>query len=91
MIRDKEGSTILSYHVPSGTTSAEQLHSRVALAGESVYWQNIFQKSDDPTLVLITIFWYALYAWDESIALLWDYISLLVSLCLLSQTDSIFI
>lgn len=82
IIRDKESSTIISYHTPYSSTSAQRLHSRVALAGESVYWQKIFQKSDDPTLVLLAMFWYPLYAWDESLATLWEHIGRLVSFTL---------
>ncbi|KAF8527527.1 hypothetical protein BU17DRAFT_61662 [Hysterangium stoloniferum] len=74
MVRTRESSTIISYHSPHSTTSAGQLHNRVALAGRSVYWKNIFEKSKDPTIVLLTTLWFAIYAWDESLAMLWDYI-----------------
>ncbi|GJJ13335.1 hypothetical protein Clacol_007587 [Clathrus columnatus] len=74
MIRDRESSTLISYHAPYSSTSAEMLHKRVSLAGQSVYWQKIFKQSPDPTLVLLSIFWYPLYAWDESLATLWTYI-----------------
>ncbi|KAF8587585.1 hypothetical protein K439DRAFT_1337830 [Ramaria rubella] len=74
MIRNNDSSTILSYHPLHGATSARQLHSRVSLAGESVYWQTLFQQSSDPTLVLLSIMWYALYAWDESLSMLWEHI-----------------
>ena len=75
-----ESSTIISYH-PSPewkTTTAENLHSRVYLAGQSVYWQNIFKKDNDPTFVLLATIWYALYAWDEAFETLWEYICYLV-------------
>jgi hypothetical protein len=80
MIRDPDSSTVISYHHSAGpyTTSAKRLHTRVRLAGQSVYWQNIFQKSSDPTFVLLTILWYALYAWDEALDTLWDHIRQLV-------------
>lgn len=70
---------MLSYHAPQSSTTAEMLHKRVALAGKSVYWQKIFKQSPDPTLVLLSVFWYPLYAWDESLATLWTYIGELVS------------
>ncbi|KAF8527528.1 hypothetical protein BU17DRAFT_81731 [Hysterangium stoloniferum] len=74
MVRTRESSTIISYHAPHSTTSAEQLHNRVALAGRSVYWKNIFEKSKDPTIVLLTTLWFAIYAWDESLGMLSNYV-----------------
>lgn len=75
-----ESNTIISYHPTSDwkTTSARNLHSRVFLAGQSVYWQNIFKKEDDPTFVLLATVWYALYAWDEAFETLWEHICQLV-------------
>ena len=75
-----ECSTIISYHpAPKWkATRAENLHSRVYLAGQSVYWQNIFKKDNDPTFVLLATIWYALYAWDEAFETLWEYICQLV-------------
>ncbi|KIJ53436.1 hypothetical protein M422DRAFT_222053, partial [Sphaerobolus stellatus SS14] len=87
MIRRNDSSTILSYHAPYSPTSAKALHNRVALTGESVYWQKLFEQSRDPTLVLLSIFWYALYAWDESFAALWSYISRLESQVLLGEEN----
>ncbi|KAG5644685.1 hypothetical protein DXG03_007985 [Asterophora parasitica] len=50
----------------------------VALAdlrvGQSVYWQSIFQKSPDPTFVLLTFVWHAMYAWDEALQHLYNHI-----------------
>ncbi|KAG1726218.1 hypothetical protein EDB19DRAFT_1945200 [Suillus lakei] len=66
---DPSGSTIISYH-PSAQwnrTTAERLKNLVQKVGESVYWQKIFERSKDPSLVLLAILWYALYAWDESL------------------------
>jgi hypothetical protein len=40
MVRNVEGSTIISYHhdVDGSTTSAEDLYTRMKLVGRSVYW-----------------------------------------------------
>lgn len=86
MIRTNQGSsTIISYHPPSQwtATTAKSLHSRVYLAGQSIYWQNIFKKVNDPTFVLLATLWYALYAWDEAFEILWEYICQLVRWCCL--------
>lgn len=88
MIRKPKNSTVISYHPPlewHGTT-AKYLHARMRYAGQSVYWQNIFKKSDDPTFVLLSILWYAVYAWDESLENLYTHICNLVCafLCLRS-------
>jgi len=48
------------------------------LVGTSVYWQKIFSKCTDPTLLFLAILWYALYAWDESFESLYNHISWLV-------------
>ncbi|KJA25334.1 hypothetical protein HYPSUDRAFT_37835 [Hypholoma sublateritium FD-334 SS-4] len=76
LIRNKNGSTIISFHpsldVP--TTTAPFLHERIRFAGQSVYWQSIFQKSSDPTFVLLTFVWHAMYAWDEALENLYDHI-----------------
>jgi len=39
-----------------------------------VYWQSMFQKSSDPTFVLLTFIWHAMYAWDEALENLYDHI-----------------
>jgi hypothetical protein len=77
MIRSVNGSTIISYHdSPTlGGTSAKHLYSRVHLAGQSVYWTKLFNISRDPTFVLLTILWHALYAWDEALTCLYEHIS----------------
>jgi hypothetical protein len=77
MVRSVTGSTIISYHPSptSGGTSAANLYSRVHLAGQSVYWTNLFKVSRDPTFVLLTILWHALYAWDEALTCLYEHIS----------------
>ncbi|KAF8997736.1 hypothetical protein BDQ17DRAFT_1544284 [Cyathus striatus] len=82
LIRKKEGSVIISYH-PSikdiKTTTAEYLQQRIRFAGQSVYWQNIFQKSRDPTFVLLTFVWHAIYSWDEALEHLYVHICKLES------------
>ena len=47
--------------------------------GQSVYWQNIFQNSPDPTFVLLTFIWHTLYAWDEALQVLYIHICKIVS------------
>ncbi|KAJ7031642.1 hypothetical protein C8F04DRAFT_1110130 [Mycena alexandri] len=75
LIRGVDGNTIISYHnTDTDTTSAKYLHERIRFAGQSVYWQGIFQKSPDPTFILLTFLWHALYAWDESLELLYSHI-----------------
>ena len=49
------------------------------LLGQSVYWQSIFQKSADPTLVLLTFIWHTVYAWDEALETLYSHICTIVS------------
>jgi len=79
MVRDVEKSTIISYHPESiRHTSAKYLHKLMLLVGESVYWQNIFTTTEDPTFLFLTILWYPLYSWDESFELLYNHISTLV-------------
>ncbi|KAG5637342.1 hypothetical protein H0H81_004898 [Sphagnurus paluster] len=56
------------------TTSASALHSRLVAAGHSVYWSNIFAEHDDPTFVFLSLLWYALYAWDEVLEVLYAHI-----------------
>ncbi|CAA7269923.1 unnamed protein product [Cyclocybe aegerita] len=80
-IRKKHGSTIISYHSDKDlpTTTAKYLHERIRFAGQSVYWQNIFRQSSDPTLVLLAFVWHALYAWDEALEHLYEHICTLES------------
>ncbi|KAJ8580628.1 hypothetical protein M405DRAFT_33742 [Rhizopogon salebrosus TDB-379] len=91
MIREVETSTIISYHPKSMSTrcqtSAKRLHSLILLVGESVYWQDIFSKSKDPTFLLLAMLWYALYAWDESLESLDNYVTSLVSGILKSPSE----
>ncbi|KAF9474032.1 hypothetical protein BDN70DRAFT_885294 [Pholiota conissans] len=76
LIRRKRGSVIISYHANKDlpTTTAPYLHERIRFAGQSVYWQSIFQNSPDPTFVLLTFLWHALYAWDEALEHLYAHI-----------------
>ncbi|KAF9444896.1 hypothetical protein P691DRAFT_806548 [Macrolepiota fuliginosa MF-IS2] len=76
LIRNTEGSTIISYHpsLPLPTTTAHTLQERIRFAGQSVYWQKMFQKSSDPTFVLLTFLWHAMYAWDEALENLYIHI-----------------
>ncbi|KAJ7590510.1 hypothetical protein C8J56DRAFT_933090 [Mycena floridula] len=75
LIRSTEGNTMISYHHQDDKgTSASYLHERIRFAGQSVYWQSIFQKSQDPTFVLLTFIWHTLYAWDEALELLYKHI-----------------
>jgi hypothetical protein len=84
------------------TTPAKYLHERIRFAGksrirpmiinlvglgQSVYWQKIFQASPDPTFVLLTFIWHAMYAWDEALEDLYTHISQLVSLFIWSVDD----
>jgi hypothetical protein len=81
LVRNINGSTIISYHptlnIPA--TTAKFLHERIRFAGQSVYWQSMFQKSRDPTLVLLTFIWHAMYAWDEALENLYEHICSLES------------
>ncbi|KIK67894.1 hypothetical protein GYMLUDRAFT_256709 [Collybiopsis luxurians FD-317 M1] len=73
---DGLGSTIISYHDnDKHATSAPFLHERIRFAGQSVYWQSIFQKSPDPTFILLTFVWHCLYGWDFSLEKLYSHIS----------------
>lgn len=56
--------------------------------GQSVYWQSIFQNSPDPTFVLLTFLWHAMYGWDEALENLYEHICSLVSLMSLSLSYS---
>ncbi|KAK7441983.1 hypothetical protein VKT23_016261 [Stygiomarasmius scandens] len=80
LIRNTEGNTLISYHhTDKEATSAPYLHERIRFAGQSVYWQSIFQKYSDPTFLLLCFIWHAMYAWDESLEKLYSYICYLES------------
>ncbi|KAG1752049.1 hypothetical protein EDB19DRAFT_1845541 [Suillus lakei] len=79
MIREKNSSTIITYHPAlRGRTTAERLHQVMERAGGSVYWNKIFEASKDPTFFFLAILWYALYAWDEAFEVLYKRIKDLV-------------
>ena len=84
MIRAVDSSTIISYQPdsPQKRTTAKNVHDRVYLAGQSVYWNKLFRASNDPTFVLLTMLWYALYAWDQASEKLWEHICQLVCMLL---------
>lgn len=72
MVREKNSSTIITYHPKQrGRTTAERLHQVMERAGGSVYWNKIFRKSKDPTFFFLQILWYALYSWDEAFEVLY--------------------
>ncbi|KAK0230350.1 cora-like Mg2+ transporter protein-domain-containing protein [Armillaria fumosa] len=89
LIRNVEGNILISYHDSDcEATSAFYLHERMHSAGQSVYWQNIFQRSPDPTFVLLIFIWYAICAWDEAFEALYVHIRSLESDALnTSDTD----
>jgi hypothetical protein len=79
IVRTKNSSTIISFHPPeSRSTSAKHLQSRIVDAGRSVYWTDILENTKDPTFVLLIYMWYAIYAWDQALEELYDYIGVLV-------------
>ncbi|PBK66955.1 hypothetical protein ARMSODRAFT_1020926 [Armillaria solidipes] len=90
LIRNVEGNILISYHDSDReATSAPYLHERMHSAGQSVYWQNIFQRSPDPTLVLLIFIWHAICAWDEALEALYAHICSLATYAL--DTSDIFI
>jgi hypothetical protein len=79
MIREKNSSTIITYHPPlHDRTTAERLCQVMERAGGSLYWNKIFMASEDPTFFFLVILWYALYAWDETFEVLYNRIKDLV-------------
>lgn len=74
MIRNTTTNTVISYH-PNSRTPAKSLHSLIHRTSQSVYWTKLFQKSRDPTFLLLTFLWYALYSWDESLEVLYKHIA----------------
>ncbi|PBK90757.1 hypothetical protein ARMGADRAFT_1082496 [Armillaria gallica] len=68
LIRNVEGNTLILYHISDReATSAPYLQEWMHYAGQSVYWQNIFQRSADPTFVLLIFISVAICAWDEAL------------------------
>lgn len=76
LVRNIKGSTLISFHPSTGPmpTKAHHLQIRARFAGQSVYWQSMFQRSPDPTLVLVCFIWHAIYAWDEALESLYQHI-----------------
>ncbi|KAF8809597.1 hypothetical protein BYT27DRAFT_7187347 [Phlegmacium glaucopus] len=79
LLRKAKGSVIISYHPTKDIpiTTAQYLHQRIRFAGQSVYWQSMFQKSPDPTFVLLTFIWHTIYAWDEALEALYNHICII--------------
>ncbi|KIY69198.1 hypothetical protein CYLTODRAFT_420913 [Cylindrobasidium torrendii FP15055 ss-10] len=75
LLRNVDGNTIISYHDElNEATTAEYLHQRMHYAGQSVYWQSILQRCADPTFILLLFVWHTVYAWDESLEVLYKHI-----------------
>ncbi|KZV85187.1 hypothetical protein EXIGLDRAFT_726355 [Exidia glandulosa HHB12029] len=75
LVRDPELPTLITLHPKSDfwlTTSAEDMCTRVLMAGKGVYWGRIWRDTNDPTFMLLVLMWHALYAWDESMDALFD-------------------
>lgn len=81
MVRRPTSSTTLSYHTKADwyATTAQELYKLVRLAGQSVYWRKLFQQSNDPTILLLTVLWHAIYSWDEALSSLYTHMQSLVS------------
>lgn len=81
VVRSPNFSTIISYH-PTGVehraTAAASMHARMHSVGSSVYWSRIFKEGKDPTFVVLSLLWYAVYAWDEAMEKLYAHICFLV-------------
>lgn len=77
MVRSMEDNVIISYHHNSDfqKTTAKRLRSLVQRTGDSVYWSKLYGRSKDPTFVFLASLWYALYAWDEALEVLYAYLS----------------
>ncbi|KAF8553819.1 hypothetical protein OG21DRAFT_1522884 [Imleria badia] len=77
MVRSTTENIIISYHHQSNLqkTTARRLQSLVQRTGDSVYWQKLYGRSKDPTFVFLAILWYALYAWDEALEVLYAHLS----------------
>ena len=77
MVRSTKYNIIISYHHNSQLqkTTARRLRSLVQRTGDSVYWSKIYDRSKDPTFIFLAILWYALYAWDEALEVLYAHLS----------------
>ncbi|KIL56903.1 hypothetical protein M378DRAFT_172312 [Amanita muscaria Koide BX008] len=76
LVRNVKGNTIISYHANMDlpTTKAHYMHERILFAGQSVYWEKMLERAQDPTLLLLIFIWQAAYAWDEALQNLKEYI-----------------
>ncbi|KIJ05218.1 hypothetical protein PAXINDRAFT_182971 [Paxillus involutus ATCC 200175] len=76
MVRTSTSNTIVSYHPPveRSKDSAERLQLLVLKTGDSPCWSEIFKKSNDPTFLVLVMFWYVLYGWDETFEVLGPHI-----------------
>ncbi|KAF8623759.1 hypothetical protein AX15_006201 [Amanita polypyramis BW_CC] len=76
LVRNIAGSTIISFHTNIGrySTEAKYLHERIRFAGQSVYWQKMLERTDDPTFLMLIFVWHAMYAWDEALQDLYQHI-----------------
>ncbi|KAF5350703.1 hypothetical protein D9756_008753 [Leucocoprinus leucothites] len=63
---------------PSALSSRDRLVN-ACHAGQSVYWQKMFQQSRDPTLLLLVFLWHAIYSWDQALEHLYNHICRLES------------
>ncbi|KAG9226602.1 hypothetical protein CCMSSC00406_0006173 [Pleurotus cornucopiae] len=71
---DRHGTTRQARSYPPSQVNLPSAPPTLSRIGESVYWQNLFSKSPDPTFVLVTYLWHALYAWDEALETLYQYV-----------------
>ncbi|KAG1888186.1 hypothetical protein F4604DRAFT_1877351 [Suillus subluteus] len=77
MIREKNSSTIITYHPAlRDRTTAERLHQVMERAG------------GNPTFFFLAILWYALYAWDEAFEVLYNRIKDLISVTFVMETPN---
>ncbi|KAF8811269.1 hypothetical protein BYT27DRAFT_7134272 [Phlegmacium glaucopus] len=81
VVRSPDSSTIISYHPTAEhrATPAADMHARMHSMGRSVYWSRMFKEERDPTLVVLGLLWYAIYAWDEALETLYAHICSLES------------
>ncbi|ESK94948.1 hypothetical protein Moror_13953 [Moniliophthora roreri MCA 2997] len=88
LIRDEHNNTLISYHHtdPDSSSGAAYLHERIRFAGQSVYWQHIFQRSPDPTFLLLCFIWHSMYSWDEALEVLYNHI-IFMEMRIMRSTD----
>ncbi|KAL0950708.1 hypothetical protein HGRIS_007484 [Hohenbuehelia grisea] len=83
MIRQPGGGVIISNHVASDLchTSAGTLCSKMHAAGRGIIWQNVLKYSRDPTVLVLLMFWHALFSWDTALDALYEHFVCLVTPC----------